>query len=114
MDFGLFGGLIKNRPRLVCAKFIFKLILKVSDKFIEKSRYGPIGHFSDFLEFFGDRMANLGLIDFKLGLYIKVNLNDGQKNLKFILHISKHLAKMTINWHKIGWTPLFGKNIEWE
>ena len=31
------------------------------------------GHFGKFLEFFWDRMANLGLIDFKLGLYIKVN-----------------------------------------
>ena len=30
------------------------------------------------------RMANLGLIDFKLGLYIKVNVNAGQKKLKFI------------------------------
>ena len=28
------------------------------------------GHFGEFLEFFGDRMANLGLIDFNLGLYI--------------------------------------------
>ena len=33
------------------------------------------GHFGEFLEFFWDRMANLGLIDFKLGLYIKVNVN---------------------------------------
>ena len=33
------------------------------------------GHFGEFLEFFGDIMANLGLIDFKLGLYIKVNVN---------------------------------------
>ena len=33
-------------------------------------------------------MANLGLIDFKLGLYIKVNVNDGQN--KFYVHyISK-------------------------
>ena len=39
------------------------------------------GHFGEFLEFFEDRMANLGLIDFKLGLYIKVNVNT---NLKFI------------------------------
>ena len=31
--------------------------------------------FGEFLEFFGDRMANLGLIDFELGLYIKVNVN---------------------------------------
>ena len=33
------------------------------------------GHFGEFLEFFWDRIANLGLIDFKLGLYIKVNVN---------------------------------------
>ena len=31
-----------------------------------------------------DRMANLGLIDFKLGLYIKVNVNALEKNVKFI------------------------------
>ena len=43
-------------------------------------------------------MANLGLIDFKLGLYIKVNVNAGQN--KFEVHISKHLVKMAINWHK--------------
>ena len=36
------------------------------------------GHFSDVLEFFGDKMTNLGLIDSKLGLYIKVNVNKGQ------------------------------------
>ena len=35
------------------------------------------GHFWEFL---GDRMANLNLIDFKLGLYIKVNVNEGQNN----------------------------------
>ena len=29
-------------------------------------------------------MADLGLIDSKLGLYIKINVNKGQKNLKFI------------------------------
>ena len=33
LDFGL-----KNWPQLVCAKSIFTLILKVSDKFIEKCR----------------------------------------------------------------------------
>ena len=32
-----------------------------------------------------DRMANLGLIDFKIGLYIKVNVNTGQN--KFKVHI---------------------------
>ena len=41
--------------------------------------------YGDFLEFFGDRMANLGLIDFKLGLFIKVNVNTGQN--KFEVHI---------------------------
>ena len=55
------------------------------------------------------RMANLCLIDFKLGLYIKVNVNAGQN--KFEVHISKQLAKMAINWHKIGQVPLYGKNI---
>ena len=29
-------------------------------------------------------MANLGLIDFKLGLYVKVNVNYCQTNFKFI------------------------------
>ena len=68
------------------------------------------GHFGEFMEFFGDRMATLGLIDFKLSLHIKVNVNDRQN--KFEVHISKHLAKMAINWHKIGQTPLLGKNIK--
>ena len=53
-----------------------------------------------FWSFYWDRMANLGLIDFKLGLYIKVNVNEGQN--KFEVHISKDVAKMAINWHKIG------------
>ena len=53
-----------------------------------------------FWSFFWDRMANLGLIDFKLGLYIKVNVNTGQK--KFEVHISKNVAKMVVLWPKIG------------
>ena len=36
-------------------------------------------------------MANLGLIDFKLGLYINVNVNTGQN--KFEVHISNHWSK---------------------
>ena len=36
-------------------------------------------------------MANLDLIDFKLGLYIKVEVNDGQN--KFEVHISNHWSK---------------------
>ena len=55
-------------------------------------------------------MANLGMIDFKLGLHIKVYAND-RKN-KFEVYISKHLAKMAINWHNIGQMPLLGKNIK--
>ena len=45
-------------------------------------------------------MANLSLIDFKLGLYMTVYVNAGQN--KFEVHISKHLAEMGINWHNIG------------
>ena len=45
-----------------------------------------------FWSLFGDRMANLSLMDFKLGLYLKVNVNTGQN--KFEVHISNHLAKM--------------------
>ena len=43
------------------------------------------GHFSDFLEYFWDIMANLGLIDFKIGLHIKVNVNAVKNN--FEVHI---------------------------
>ena len=40
------------------------------------------GHFGEFWIILEDRMANLGLIDFKLGLYIKVNANAGQNKFK--------------------------------
>ena len=55
-------------------------------------------------------MANFGLIDFKIGLYMKVNVNDGQ-NI-FEVHISNSLVKMAINWHKIGQMPLWRMNIK--
>ena len=45
-------------------------------------------------------MADLGLIDSKLGLYIKINVNNGRN--KFEVHISKTVAKMSILWPKIG------------
>ena len=48
-----------------------------------------------FYSFFWDRMANLGLIDFKLGLYIKVNVNTGQN--KFEVHISKKSHQLAQN-----------------
>ena len=37
-----------------------------------------------FWSIFGDRMANLGLIDFIIGLYIKVNVTMVKTNLKSI------------------------------
>ena len=40
-------------------------------------------------------LADFGLIDSKLGLYIKVNVNHGQN--KFEVHISKNVAKMAQN-----------------
>ena len=49
-----------------------------------------------FWSFFGDRMANLGMIDFKLGLYIKVNVNTKQN--EYEVHISNHWSK----WPSIG------------
>ena len=64
--------------------------------------YLRYGHFS---VLWGDNMANLGLIDFKIGLYIKVNANNGQNKCQ--VHISKHLAEIVINWHKIGQMPLW-------
>ena len=57
-------------------------------------RYGNFGELLDFFLLY--RMANLGLIDFKLGLYIKVNVNTGQN--KFEVHISKTWPK----WPSIG------------
>ena len=53
-----------------------------------------------FWSFFRDRIADLSLIDFKLGLYIKVNVNKGQN--KYEVNISKNVAKMAILWPKIG------------
>ena len=53
-----------------------------------------------FWSLFGNRMADLRLIDSKLGLYIKINVNNGQN--KFEVHISKTVAKMAILWPKIG------------
>ena len=53
-----------------------------------------------FWSLFGNRMADLGLINSKLGLYIKINVNNGQN--KFEVHISKNVAKMAILWPKIG------------
>ena len=70
-----------------------------------------MGTLVSFWSILEDIIANLGLIDFKLGLYIKVNVNAGQNKCKF--HISKHLAKMAINWHKIGQMPLLVQNINW-
>ena len=58
-----------------------------------------------FWSIFRDKMVNLGQIDFKIDLYIKVNINDGQNEFN-------NLAKMAINWHKIGQMPLLRMNIK--
>ena len=55
-------------------------------------------------------MADLGLIDSKLGLYIKINVNSGQN--KFEVHISKTMAKMAILRPKIG-APLWRARFPW-
>ena len=55
-------------------------------------------------------MADLGLIDSKRGLYIKINVNNGQN--KFEVHISKNVAKMAILWPKIGQRH-FGARFPW-
>ena len=48
-------------------------------------------------------MANLGLIDFKIVLYIKSNVTAGQNKFEVNLKsISTNLPKMAINWQKIG------------
>ena len=59
--------------------------------------------------FFGDRMANLGLINFKLGLYIKVIVKMGKKNLKFI---SQTLGQNCHQLAKNRPDATFGKNIK--
>ena len=67
-----------------------------------------------FRSIFEDRMANLGLIDFKIGLYIKVNTNVGQN--KFEVHIYQfaqnghQLAQNRPNATLATWT-LFGHNL---
>ena len=68
------------------------------------------GHFGEFLEFFWDRMADLGLIDSKRGLYIKINVNNGQN--KFEVHISKMWPK----WHLMAQNrpaPLWRARFPW-
>ena len=44
-----------------------------------------------FWSIFGDRMANCGLIDFTIGLYIKVNVTAEQN--KFEVHIYQFAQK---------------------
>ena len=60
----------------------------------------------NFWSIFGDRKANLGLIDFKIGLYIKINVNAGQNKFEV------RLAKMAMNCHKIGQMSLWRMNIK--
>ena len=57
-----------------------------------------------FWSIFWDRMANLGLIDFKTGWYMKVNEILGKTNMK---SISTNLPKMAINEHYLAITWSF-------
>ena len=67
-----------------------------------------------FWSIFGDRMANLGLIDFKIGWYIKVNVNAGQNKFKvYIYQFAKNghqLAENRPDATLATWT-LFGHNL---
>ena len=56
-----------------------------------------------FLSIFEDRMADLGLIDFKIGLYIKGSVNALQN--KFEIHIYQ-FAQNGHQLAKIGQMPL--------
>ena len=74
-------------------------------------RYGILVMFWSIFE---DRMANLGLIDFKIGLYIKVNVTAKQN--KFEVHIYQfaqnghQLAQIRPDATLATWT-LFGHNL---
>ena len=57
------------------------------------------------------KMAKLCPIDFKIGLPINNNENDGQN--KFEVHISKNVAKMGNFWSKIGQVPLWRDAFKW-
>ena len=51
------------------------------------------------------KIVNLGPIDFKLSLSLKINGNDGQN--KFEIQLSKHVAKMANFRPKIGQDATF-------
>ena len=62
-----------------------------------------------FCSIFGDRMANLGLIDFKIGFYIKVNVTAGQN--KFEVHIYQ-FVQMPLWRMEIEWPGHFSSNFD--
>ena len=45
-------------------------------------------------------MANLGLIDFKIGLYIKVNVNAGQNKFEYKFEV--HIYQFGHNGHQFA------------
>ena len=57
-------------------------------------------------------MAKLSPIDFKISLPLDVNVNDGEN--KFEVDISKHKAKVSNFWPKIGQLPLWRATFSWE
>ena len=58
----------------------------------------PLAIIVIFWSIFGDRIANLGLIDFEIGLYIKANVNAGQDKFKVhIYQFAKNAYQMAQN-----------------
>ena len=74
------------------------------DRHLGKNGILRYGHFYGFLE---AKMVNLGPIDFQLGWPLNINGNDRQN--KFEVHISKHVAKMANFRPKIGQDATFAQ-----
>ena len=93
-----------NKPNL---KSIRPKLAILCPKILQKITKMAISHFGKmgFWSIFGDIMANLGLIDFKIGLFIKVNVTAWQN--KFEVHIYQ-FAK---NGHQLA--QIWRMDIKW-
>ena len=71
----------------------------------------PKWHFKiwPFLWFLEDKIVNLGPIDFKLGVPVNINVNDGQN--KFEVHMSKNMAKIVNFQPKTGQDTTFAPTL---
>ena len=59
-----------------------------------------------FWSLFGNRMADLGLIDSKLSLYIKINVNNGHNLAIFHQILTNEHTKMTSSLRRIEWNTI--------